>query len=166
MKAFLFTWIALVVLSPLAAHADIGRFSKVEANIYRGAQPQNVSDYQQLQQLGVHTIINLRTTPDAIQAEAQVAQALNMSFVSYPIDGMSYPNEVTVNAILADLQNPQLFPIFIHCNAGQDRTGLIIGLFRVKHDHWNPNDAYNEMLSNGFTEGLVGLKQYFWDHVH
>jgi protein tyrosine/serine phosphatase len=33
------------------------------------------------------------------------------------------------------LQNKSRGPIFIHCRRGADRTGTVVALYRIEHDH-------------------------------
>lgn len=47
----------------------------------------------------------------------------------------------------------------IHCEHGEDRTGLICAVYRVTHDHWTKADAEKEMLANGFHKDEFAL----WD---
>ena len=51
---------------------------------------------------------------------------------------------------------------FIHCTHGHDRTGLVVGCYRVLKQGWTKNDAYAEMLQHGFHPELLGL-YLFWD---
>lgn len=71
------------------------------------------------------------------------------------------PNELQVNQILDALKNVDNFPVFIHCHHGQDRTGLIIGLYRVEVQGWTPSKAYQEMLDVGFHPSISTLDNYF-----
>lgn len=45
----------------------------------------------------------------------------------------------------------------VHCSHGQDRTGLVIGRYRVVHDGWSKRAALREMLAHHFHPELVGL---------
>ncbi len=38
---------------------------------------------------------------------------------------------------------------------------MIIGLYRVLVQHWQPADAYSEMLYFGFTPGLRELDDFY-----
>ena len=81
------------------------------------------------------------------------------------MDGAVRPSDVQINQILSALADTNNFPIFIHCHHGQDRTGLIIGLYRVEAQGWAPAKAYQEMLVNGFHPNLAGLDKYFRDRT-
>jgi len=88
-----------------------------------------------------------------------------MNFVSVPLSGFFSPSDTDMNRVLADLQNPDLLPILIHCQHGEDRTGLAVGLYRVLVQNVAPKDAYQEMLDHGFHPLLLGLKDYFEDRT-
>jgi hypothetical protein len=51
--------------------------------------------------------------------------------------------------------------VFVHCEHGQDRTGLAVGCFRLSQG-WSKDAAYAEMLVTGFHPALRGL-QGRWD---
>lgn len=44
--------------------------------------------------------------------------------------------------------------VYFHCTAGEDRTGLLAGIFRMAHDGWTMDKAYKkEMCEHGFAYG-------------
>ena len=45
-------------------------------------------------------------------------------------------------------------PIYVHCEHGKDRTGLVIALYRVRYDGWTPERAAAEMAAMGHTGHL------------
>jgi hypothetical protein len=47
----------------------------------------------------------------------------------------------------------------VHCTHGQDRTGYIIGRYRVLRDGWTKVRAYREMLARNFHPELHGLHE-------
>ena len=48
---------------------------------------------------------------------------------------------------------------------GQDRTGLIVGAYRVWVQHWTKADAQREMMQRGFHPTLPGLANFWRDEV-
>jgi protein tyrosine/serine phosphatase len=84
-----------------------------------------------------------------------------MNYISYPLSGFFSPSKDKVDSIMQVLNNPYYWPIFIHCKHGQDRTGLIIGLYRVFYQEWTPKEAYQEMIRYGFHPWLLGLRFYY-----
>jgi protein-tyrosine phosphatase len=49
--------------------------------------------------------------------------------------------------------------VLVHCKNGWDRTGLVIGEYRVLYDNQKPDQAYAEMLRLGFHPLLHGLHE-------
>ena len=67
--------------------APIDRFRRVDARLYRGAQP-DAEGFRYLQQLGVQTVINLREEADAVRTnERRIVESLGMRYVSLPVSG-------------------------------------------------------------------------------
>jgi hypothetical protein len=67
-----------------------------------------------------------------------------------------------INEIL-DLmsQGDEAHPVFVHCQKGEDRTGLVVGLYRVLNQKWAPQDAWNEMFKFGYHPHFRALTHYF-----
>src|SRR5207245_2697948 len=68
-------------------------------------------------------------------------------------------DESIANAVRAMLAHKGV--VYVHCSHGQDRTGLVVGVYRVLHDGLTKDDAYREMLHNNFHAALHGLHE-FW----
>jgi hypothetical protein len=47
----------------------------------------------------------------------------------------------------------------VHCTYGHDRTGLVVGEYRVACDGWTPEQAYAEMRAHHFHRFLRGLRE-------
>ena len=138
----------------------ITNFSEVERDIYRGARP-DANGMAALVQLGVKTDLNLEDDSAAVAAESDIAQILGIQMISKPMSGFWAPSDKVVDEALAIVSNPANYPLFIHCLHGQDRTGLIVGLYRVFFEQWKAKTAYKEMKKNGFHPILVFLNHYF-----
>lgn len=154
--------LSFVSLLP-ASQAEIPREIRVNSELTRGGQPTELRDFEKLKADGIKTVINLRD--DARPWEKVAVESLGMTYKAYPIDPFGYPREAQMKQIEADLLNPELQPVFVHCQHGKDRTGLVVALYRVHREGWDAQRAYDEMLSLGFFRSLNGLKRYFWDHA-
>ena len=153
--------------SDTPSSVDLPRFFEVVANkIYRGAQPTDVG-ISELAHMGVRTILDLRDEdPNQIAAEGQYVKVKGMNFISVPLSGFFEPSEENMNKIQSVLNDKSLQPVFIHCQHGQDRTGLSVGLYRVKTEKVSAKLAEKEMLSHGFHKQLLGLYFYFKEETH
>ena len=138
----------------------IGTFFKVAPGIYRGQRPE-AAGIKYLASIGVKTVLDLENDMDEVAAEYAVAKSAGIHFISKPMSGFWAPRTATVDAALSVLENPANYPVFIHCQHGQDRTGLIVGLFRVEAEKEKPAEAYAEMLKIGFHPALFFLNHYF-----
>jgi protein tyrosine/serine phosphatase len=136
----------------------VGNFHEVTTGLYRGAQP-SVSDLDALKKLGVRTIIKLNSeNPEEIEE----AERMGITIYYVPLSGFWAPSDSDMNKIEALLSDQALRPIFLHCEHGEDRTGLAFGLYRWRHG-WSKDRAHDEMMSLGFHPLLVGLEYYFWN---
>lgn len=89
------------------------------------------------------------------------------------------PNLATVSKAVAVLQQGNAY---VHCGSdartrskldamlktqgGQDRTGLVVGTYRVWVNGWSKAQAYAEMKSFGFHPILKGLYDFWEDKVN
>jgi protein tyrosine/serine phosphatase len=146
---------------PNADTGPIPNFHKVDPNLWRSGRPQPAG-LVKLQQIGVKVIIDLEyEDKGAITAEREAAEELGIRHVSLPMNAEQPVSDTIVNQALAILGQQVQSSVLVHCYFGEDRTGLIIGLYRVTHDHWTPEAAYKEMLSLGFHASLTNLDDYF-----
>lgn len=138
---------------------DLPRLRSVNSFILRGGRP-TAQGLTLLAQKGIKTIINLESSKSAVQFEKQNLRTSGIHLITVPMDSFSTPKDSQVKAILDALNDPKNYPIYIHCQHGEDRTGLIVGLYRVEHG-MSAADAYHEMLSLGFHKILLPLNHYF-----
>ena len=166
--------IGLLLANPLvsfAATPDLPNFSQVNANLYRGGDPTEPG-LEHLKEIGVKTIINLQggdldsiyapivvfTEPgelaSAIQNEEEAVTQLRMTYRSYPLDSLGPVNlseNTTVSQILKDIENPILQPVYVHCQHGKDRTGMIVAIERVEVEGWSKAKARQEWIADGHS---------------
>jgi tyrosine-protein phosphatase SIW14 len=140
---------------------DLPKFATVEPGIYRSGRPME-EGYDRLKvQYGVRTVINLEDKMSAVQKEKQWADHQGIKYYSFPTNSWATPDDSKVEEILALLDDPNLQPILIHCEHGEDRTGLMVGLHRVFAQGWTAKQAHKEMVARGFHTLLFSLDRYF-----
>lgn len=142
------------------AAADIPEFHQVSDGIYRGGHPEQ-NGLADLAQLGVKTVIDLEND-ESVNPEVSAGSRLGLNVIPKPMSMFWAPSDADADAILALLADPANRPVFIHCTLGQDRTGLMIGLYRVLNEKMPAAQAYSEMLGYGFKSNLLfPLDGYF-----
>ena len=45
-------------------------------------------------------------------------------------------------------------PVLVHCEHGEDRTGLVVACYRVQVNHWTKEEAWAEALKYGYRNWL------------
>ena len=138
----------------------IQRFIEVTPDIFRGAHPSD-QGLKILAEEGLKSDIDLENISNVVSAEQGFTSSDGLLFLGQPMSGHLSPDNQEVDHILALLNDSSNYPVFIHCKYGEDRTGLIVGLYRVFTQNWTASDAYKEMIKNGFHPSLTALKDYF-----
>lgn len=132
--------------------ANTGR---IAPGIYRGALPE-IDGYVTLHKLGVKTVIDMRTNG----SEKANVEALGMKSISIPIRMSRNGLQEKVDQVVALMANPANHPIYVHCRHGQDRTGIVVAAYRMKHQGWSLSAAEAEMQAFGFNDVWVNFKQF------
>jgi protein tyrosine phosphatase (PTP) superfamily phosphohydrolase (DUF442 family) len=151
--------------SAIAAPAwtiHISNFARVNDSYYRGGQPEG-RDYQELAALGIRTVIDLKHDG---AVESAVVRETGMRFYSIPMTTASAPSLAAVQQFLSLVNDPANQPVYVHCQGGRDRTGLMTAIYRVTHDGWPVVRAYSEMKQYGYPSAVAGghaLRRFLYD---
>jgi tyrosine-protein phosphatase SIW14 len=160
-KISLFCLSAITLAVASASHASptppagLPNFGAVDPGIYRGAAPTDAG-LQTLKKMGVQTVIDLRISPKLVKKESAEVKQLGMTFVNLPM-GADPPTAKETQTFLALAGQAGLHPIYVHCQYGADRTGVMVGLYRRTNDHWSYDRTYAEMRHYGFKPWYTKL---------
>jgi len=138
--------------------STIVRFEQVNDHLYRGGQP-STELFQSLKKLGIKTVIDLRDRKHQYTAEKQLVESMGMQFVSVPLT-MHAPTDDEIAKILNLIETKSLWPVFLHCQGGRDRTSTVIACYRVSHDGWTNQKAFEEAVGKGISKFDIGLRRY------
>jgi tyrosine-protein phosphatase SIW14 len=145
--------LAFSVAIPAAAKAEraagvaIDNFGRVNTGYFRGAQPQG-NDYEDLAAFGIRTIIDL--TKDGDLAEASIVEDLGMKFYRIPMTTRQTPSDAEIARFLKIVGDPANPPVYVHCQGGRHRTGVMTAVYRMTNDGWNADRAFAEMKQYKF----------------
>jgi protein tyrosine/serine phosphatase len=145
------------------AGVRIDNFGQIDTGYYRGAQPVG-TDYRDLAALGVKMVIDL--TRDGRADEPGLVKAAGMQFVRIPLTTTERPSDDAVAQFLKLVNDPANQPVYVHCQGGRHRTGVMTAVYRMTQDGWTADQAYAEMKQFRF-EGFPGhpeLKSFVYDY--
>lgn len=138
--------VAVALAFPAAAQTKPGvtidNFGRVNAKYFRGAQPGG-RDYADLHALGVKTIIDL--TQDGDVSEAGIVKGLGMKFFRVPMTTRRTPTAQQIQQFLTIVNDPANQPVYVHCQGGRHRTGVMTAIYRMTADGWTADRAFGEM---------------------
>jgi protein tyrosine/serine phosphatase len=114
-----------------ALHAG-GNFHVVlPGELYRSAQPGAARIAEVVRNDGIRTILNLRGSSENAgwyRAEIETSAELGVNHVDFPMSDERQLSVAEAEQLIAIMRNAPK-PLWIHCKAGSDRTGLAVALY-------------------------------------
>ena len=154
---FLALLFLLIALPLHAKSADLPNFHQTAPGIWRGAAPTEAG-LRQLKAMGIKTVIDLRIAPKTVKKEGIYARSLGFRWINLPM-GSDPPAPKEVSTLLTTLKAAPSSPVFVHCQHGADRTGCMIGIYRVTQQGWTYSQAFTEMRKDGFNPHWIKLRE-------
>ncbi len=116
---------------------------RISPLFYRGGQPTREGFFE-LGRLGVKSVVSLRSLhADSIPIDANLKYE-RISFKAW------HPEDEDVVRFLRLVTDPARQPVFVHCQWGADRTGMMCAIERVALEGWTKDEALAEMTQGGF----------------
>jgi len=151
--------VATAMWAQPAEQPGLPNLHKVSDDLYRGAQP-TVEGVEQLEALGVKTIINLRSS----DTDRSLLTAPGIAYERIPMTAWRAQDEDVVR-FLQIVSDQSRLPAFVHCRRGADRTGMMVAIYRIAVQGWEKEQAIAEMTQGGFrfNSGWQNLVWYIRD---
>jgi protein tyrosine/serine phosphatase len=152
--------VAVILILTSCAHVRTGaeqetsRVVKVSEGIYRGPR---LDDLHELKSLKIHTILNLEDDSEAIQKESEAAKKIGMVMINIPMSGILRPKPADLLRAVKILEQQDSHPVYVHCLHGRDRTGFVIAAYKIIHNGWTLENAYQEALDKGHNRWFHDL---------
>lgn len=111
-----------------------------------------------MKERGIRTVINLRQE----NGEEALVRQLGMQYVHIPISIHWWNDAIpdsAIQSVLSILRDPAQYPVFIHCRRGADRTGAMVGIYRIVEQGWSGPEAYKEARQIGMRWWYRGIKK-------
>jgi tyrosine-protein phosphatase SIW14 len=123
-----FRGLALIVLAlalPDTGHAYVKFIGDL---IVRGSQP-NAATIQLLKSRGVKSVVNLRR--GNATSERGMVERAGLNYKSIPIKDRGTPTLAQVLDFLNFATDPRNQPVFVHCQHGVGRTGIMVAAYAI-----------------------------------
>jgi protein tyrosine phosphatase (PTP) superfamily phosphohydrolase (DUF442 family) len=128
--------------------------------VYRSGQMTAEGVADAVRRLGIRTVVNLQNeAPDPLldsgRRESELVRGEGVRFVFIDVDLLD-PLDVpasrpsAVDAFLRVMDDPDNYPVLVHCRAGLHRTGVLIGVYRMEYERWSRDEAIRELKAHGF----------------
>jgi protein tyrosine/serine phosphatase len=180
------TIVLIVVVSPIVsyrlAYTHGKRLRVVEdGKLYRSGQLTAAGFRDAVARYGIRTVLNVQDeypNPDLqisfwnrdTVKESELCKQLGVRYVTIPPDLVSrgsVPEDRprAVDQFLALMDDPDVYPVLLHCKAGLHRTGCLSAVYRMEYQGWSNAAAYRELKAHGFgdtacTSANDYVKQY------
>lgn len=125
----------------------------VEGRLYRSGEVSPAHLARLRADYGVRRVICL-LNPNApvTQVERDAARRLGLEWHNVPLPGNGASTPADRERLLTLLTEPNAPPTLVHCAAGVNRTGLAVGLYRLRAQGWPLPDVMDELRSFGFED--------------
>ena len=124
--------------------AGLPNLHKVSDDLYRGAQP-DPEGFRQLKAMGIKTVVDLR----AGHSDREALGGAGLAREHIPMNAWHAENEDVI-AFLKIVTDKSRTPVFVHCQYGADRTGMVCAAYRVVVCGWSKDAAIREMTQGDF----------------
>jgi protein tyrosine/serine phosphatase len=138
---------------PIAGKPGLPNLNRVNATLYRSAQPTKegfvfLSGQPRLhgEDAPIKTVLSLRAShddKDLLPADSPIRlERIRMK-------SWNAKDEEVVK-FLRIVTTPEMQPVLVHCQHGADRTGTMMAVYRIVVDGWSKDDAIKEMTDGGY----------------
>jgi protein tyrosine/serine phosphatase len=154
----------------------------VPGRFYRSGQMTVVGFEDALERLHIRTVINVQNEfpdPDLrlsfldgrTEKESAICRRHGVKYILLEPDLVSrraVPGKQpeVIAPFLEIMDNPDNYPVLIHCKAGLHRTGCLVAVYRMEYEGWSANDAIEEMKDLGFGDmACTSANDYIMQYV-
>lgn len=151
------------------------KFAAEAGTIYRGAQPTGKEN--EAAAIGVNSVLIFKK-PVRSDVDKEIQRWKQLGFDETQIhhipaewQGQDPAQDCEFAVAALQLMKQALetpdSQLYVHCTAGEDRTGLLMGLTRVLREGWTVDQAFrNEMCAYGYSEGNPHKPAHVTDKIN
>lgn len=137
-------------------------------HFYRSGQLTAEGLRDAIDKLKIRTVINVQDEyPDpemwqsfwnrSLVGEKSVCEKAGVRYIHLAPDLRSERNDddaqpLVLKEYLRILDDPNAYPVLLHCRAGLHRTGVLTAVYRMEYEDWSHAAAFEELKSHGFGD--------------
>ena len=165
--------VLIVGVWPIVEYRNVYAFNKrlrevAPGKVYRGGEMTAEGFADAVARYKIHTILNLQDDfpdPDVCRSfwnwntvkESEMCRRLGVRYVLIKPDivfrrRVPLERPAAIDEFLDLMDDPDAYPVLIHCKAGLHRTGCLAAVYRMEYQGWSPGEAYNELKDHGFGD--------------
>jgi protein tyrosine phosphatase (PTP) superfamily phosphohydrolase (DUF442 family) len=150
----------IAIAATVIAILSIGYNEVLPGEVYRYRQLSGEDLSHKIDQLGIRTIVNLRGEhPDEkwYLDELQATKNKSVALFSFPMNSKKLPNRNDLQGLIEVIMNADR-PMLVHCEAGNERSGMAAAIALLLTPGKTLEDAYQEVSLKyfNFTDKSVG----------
>lgn len=124
----------------------------VAPGVWRGVQPLDHNDWDTLEGMGIKYTLDLESGAhlmmDGSPLDEQLkAEVRGIHVYAHPLGEILPPTKGELALAVAVMTSRT--PIYVHCKAGVDRTGMVCAAYRMEVQGWDKKRAIAEMKDLG-----------------
>jgi tyrosine-protein phosphatase SIW14 len=128
--------------------------AQVSPVLYRSGQPTRAG-FEEFKARGVRAVVNIRTVHD----DRAVVESLGMRYFHVPVSPFD-PRDQEMEQIMRLVLDPANQPVLVYCQTGSDRTGCVVGVYRIVVQGWTHKAAIRELDDYGYLPFLWRIPLY------
>lgn len=129
--------------------ARVPNAGKINDFLFRGGQ-HSTQGLAHHKQQGVTAIVKLPGWGREVASERKQAESLGLRFTMIPVGGWSSLSDERIIQFLALFRDTFGQKIFVHCQLGEDRNGVLVAANSITDNYWQAQQAIKEMHCFGF----------------
>lgn len=157
--------VADIVAAKAPAAQPLPNFAQVTPNLYRSGQPTQAGVVK-IKSAGVKTILKLNAD-DPAESDWAASDGLDLETVL--MSNKVSPTYDQIDQALAIINDTSKQPVLVHCHLGHDRTGAVIGAYRVTIQGVSVDQAAAEAKAMGYSnpsfDDITAYLQGYLAHV-
>jgi protein tyrosine/serine phosphatase len=154
--------VGVPILYGMFIKANMRNFHQVRDGVlYRSGQMSIFGLKNVIHDHGIKTVVTLRDAyypddPPPDLAEEEYCKDQEINYVRIPprswwAPAGEVPADEGIRQFLEVMDNPDNYPVLIHCFGGIHRAGAFTAIYRMEYEHWSNAEAMAEMKRCGYS---------------